>query len=222
MKSCWSSCGSLWGIMMSKNEQWLEWVIELQSLAQAGLTYGKDIYDKERYARIREISAEMLSDMSNLPVKTVKELFCNETGYQTPKLDTRAAIFKDDKILLVRENNGKWALPGGWCDVNISVGENTVKEVKEEAGLDVVAESIIAVLDRAKHNLPVYAYGICKIFVLCSLMGGVFRENIETTGFDYFSESDLPDLATEKNTVKQLKMCFDAYYAGDKWKTIFD
>lgn len=96
---------------MNRNEKWLQWAIELQSLAQAGLTYGKDIYDRERYERVREISAEILSHMSELPTETVKNLFCNETGYQTPKLDTRAAIFKDERILLVRENNGKWSLP---------------------------------------------------------------------------------------------------------------
>ena len=207
---------------MNRNEQWLQWAIELQSLAQTGLTYGKDVYDKERYERIRDISAEILSHMSDIPIEIVKDLFCNETGYQTPKLDTRAAVFKDDKILLVHENNGKWSLPGGWCDVNVSVGENTVKEVKEESGLDVTADSIIAVQDRAKHNLPAYAYGICKIFVLCSLVGGNFQENIETTGFEYFSEENLPDLATEKNTAEQIKMCFDAYRAGSAWKTSFD
>lgn len=190
---------------MNRNEKWLQWAIELQSLAQAGLTYGKDIYDRERYERVREISAEILSHMSELPTETVKNLFCNETGYQTPKLDTRAAIFKDERILLVRENNGKWSLPGGWCDVNISVAENTIKEVKEESGLDVIAKSIIAVQDRAKHNLPIYAYGVCKIFVLCSLVGGEFVENIETTGFDYFSQSDIPNLATEKITKNKLK-----------------
>ena len=207
---------------MGKNDLWLQWAIELQSLAQAGLTYGKDLYDKERYERIREISAEILSHMSDIPTKTVKTLFCNETGYQTPKIDTRAAIFKGDKILLVCENDGKWSLPGGWCDVNVSVGENTIKEVKEESGLDVVAESIIAVQDRAKHNLPLYAYGVCKVFVLCSVTGGSFQENIETTGFDYFTEENLPPLATEKNNEEQIKMCFDAYRAGDNWKTVFD
>ena len=207
---------------MHKNDRWLQWAIELQSLAQAGLTYGKDVYDLERYTRIREISAEILSHMSDLPVKTVKDLFCNETGYQTPKLDTRAAVFQDGKILLVRENNGKWSLPGGWCDVNISVAENTVKEVKEEAGLDVKPLSIIAIQDRAKHNLPVYAYGICKVFVLCSLIGGSFQENIETTCFDYFTEDNLPELAAEKNNEEQIKMCFEAYRTGDQWKTIFD
>lgn len=207
---------------MGKNEKWLQWAIELQSLAQAGLTYGKDAYDMERYKRIREISAEILSSMSDIPTEIVRNLFCNETGYQTPKLDTRAAIFKDGKILLVRENNGKWSLPGGWCDVNVSVGENTIKEVKEESGLDVSAVSIIAIQDRAKHNLPLYAYGICKVFVLCTIVGGCFQENIETTGFDYFSENNLPELATEKNNEKQIRMCFDAYRAGDKWKTLFD
>lgn len=133
---------------MDKNKTWIDWIIELQSLAQAGLTYGKDIYDKERYERIREISAEMMSNIADVPLEKVKGLFCNEIGYQTPKIDTRAAMFKDNKILLVHENNGKWSLPGGWCDVNISVAENIIKEVKEESGLNVVAKSVIAVQDR--------------------------------------------------------------------------
>ena len=202
-------------------EQWLEWAIELQSLAQAGLTYGKDIFDRERYERIREISAEIMAYKTDIPVQKVKDLFCNETGYQTPKLDTRAAIFQNGKILLVKENSGKWSLPGGWVDVNVSVKENTIKEVKEEAGLDVTADKVIAIQDRSKHNLPVYAYGVCKIFVLCSLVGGEFVENIETTGFDYFSQSDIPNLATEKNNEEQIKMCFSAY-SDKNWQVLFD
>ena len=206
---------------MDKNERWLQWAVELQSLAQAGLTYGKDAFDRERYERVREISAEIMSHMTEIPLEKVKGLFCNEIGYQTPKLDTRAAIFHQGKILLVRENNGKWSLPGGWCDVNVSVAENTVKEVKEEAGLDVVAERIIAVQDRAKHNLPVYAYGVCKIFVQCSVIGGHFEENIETTEFHYFSMDELPELAGEKNNEEQIRMCFDAY-GSPGWNTQFD
>ena len=207
---------------MDKNKTWIDWIIELQSLAQAGLTYGKDIYDKERYERIREISAEMMSNIADVPLEKVKGLFCNEIGYQTPKIDTRAAMFKDNKILHVHENNGKWSLPGGWCDVNISVAENIIKEVKEESGLNVVAKSVIAVQDRAKHNLPVYAYGVCKIFMLCSVVGGEFVENIETTGFGYWAEDNIPELATEKNNEEQIKLCFEAYRAGENWKTIFD
>ena len=204
------------------NKLWIDWAIELQSLAQAGLTYGKDVYDKERYERIREISAEMMANISDLPIDKVKGLFCNEVGYQTPKIDTRAAIFQDNKILLVHENNGTWSLPGGWCDVNVSVAENAVKEVKEEAGLDVVADRIIAVQDWRKHNVTNYAYGVCKIFVACSVIGGAFVENIETTEYRYFAEDELPTLATEKNSVEQIKMCFKAHLAGDQWRTIFD
>lgn len=206
---------------MDKNEKWLQWAVELQSLAQAGLFYGKDKFDMERYERIREISAEMISDRSEIPVKKVKDLFCNEIGYQTPKIDTRAAIFKDNKILLVKETNGTWSLPGGWCDVNVSVKENTIKEVKEEAGLDVSADLVIAVQDREKHNLPIYAYKVCKIFVLCSVIGGNFEENIETTDSRYFAIEELPKLATEKNTKEQVIMCFEANNS-EHWTTLFD
>ena len=208
---------------MDKHTQWIDWIVELQSLAQIGLTYCKDVYDRERYERLREISAEMMACTADLPLETVKGLFCNESGYQTPKIDTRAAIFNEGKILLVQENNGKWSLPGGWCDVGRSVGENTVKEVQEEAGLDATADRIIAVQDRAKHNLPVYAYGICKIFVLCSVQGGTFQANLETVESAYFAENELPEpLSTDKNSREQIQMCFDAYRAGDAWKTQFD
>lgn len=206
---------------METNEKWLDWAIKLQSIAQAGLFYGKDAFDLERYEQIREIAAEMLSFRTEIPLPKVKELFCNEVGYQTPKLDTRAAIFKDDKILLVQEKNGKWSLPGGWVDVDVSVRENVIKEVKEEAGLDVTADLVIAVQDREKHNLPRYAYKVCKVFVLCSAVGGTFEENIETVDSRYFGITELPELAEEKNNAEQVRMCFDAYHA-EHWKTLID
>lgn len=206
---------------MDNKEPWLKWAVELQAIAQAGLFYGKDCFDKERYERIRDISAEMLSCKTELSMETVKDLFCSETGYQTPKIDTRAAIFQDGKILLVHESNGSWALPGGWCDVDLSVAENTVKEVKEEAGLDVIVKRIIAVQDREKHNLPVYAYKICKIFLQCEAIGGEFIPNTETTGFAYFGLDELPKLAAEKNTREQIEMCFHAMQAVT-WQALFD
>ena len=207
---------------MNRNEPWLSWAAELQSLAQAGLHYSKDPYDAERFERVREIAAEMLSEKSDIPMEKVRELFCSETGYQTPKLDTRAAVFRDDKILLVRERRtGNWSLPGGWVDVNLSVAESAVKEVREEAGLDVGVDCVIAVQDRDKHNLPVYAWKICKIFVLCTSHGGRFVENTETTESGYFSLDALPPLSMEKNTPEQIAMCFDAYRA-EHWKTQFD
>lgn len=206
---------------MDKNEKWLKWAVELQSLAQAGLHYGKDRFDLERYERIRDIAAEMISYKTEIPVEKVKDLFCNETGYQTPKLDTRAAIFQEDKILLVQENNGTWSMPGGWVDVDVSVGENVVKEVKEEAGLDVTTDLVIAIQDREKHNLPVYAHKVCKVFVLCSVTGGSFEKNIETVESRYFGLDELPRLATEKNNEEQIRMCFEAYHS-EKWKTLLE
>ena len=203
-------------------EKWLKWAIEIQSLAQAGLAYTNNVYDIERYERLREISAEIISEKSDLSLEKTKDLFCNETGYQTPKIDTRAAIFKDDKILLVHENNGTWSLPGGWCDVLESVKSNTVKEVREETGLDAVAKKIIAVQDRNKHNKPIYAYGVCKIFVLCDVINGKFEKNIETTEIEYFSLEDLPDnLAEEKTNKEQIEMCFKALKDAN-WQVQFD
>ena len=203
-------------------EKWLKWAIEIQSLAQAGLTYTDNVYDIERYERLREIAAEIIEEKSNISLEKVKDLFCNENGYQTPKIDTRAAIFKDDKILLTHENNGTWSLPGGWCDVLESVASNTIKEVKEETGLDVETIKIIAVQDRNKHNKPIYAYGVCKIFVLCNVIGGEFIENIETTEIKYFSLDKIPNnLAEEKTNNEQIEMCFKAY-KDEKWQTQFD
>ena len=203
-------------------EKWLKWAIEIQSLSQIGLTYTKDVYDRERYQRLREISAEMLAENTEVSIEKVKDLFCHETGYQTPKLDTRAAIFRNNKILLVHENNGTWSLPGGWCDVLESVKSNTEKEVREETGLNVKAVKIISIQDRNKHNKPVYVYGVCKIFVLCEVINGKFVENIETTEIRYFSLQDLPhNLAEEKTNKEQIEMCFKAYL-NENWQTQFD
>ena len=189
---------------MEQNEKWLTWAVELQSLAQAGLFYTKDPFDKERYARIREITAEMLSAKTGVSVEKVKDIFCTDTGYQTPKLDTRSAIFNDrGQILLVQENDGRWSLPGGWV------------------GLQVKVDRVIAIQDREKHNKPIYAYKVCKIFLHCTVLSGAFQENIETVGSAYFDRTALPPLAEEKNNWEQVEMCFDAH-AARHWETPVD
>ena len=122
---------------------------------------------------------------------------------------------------MVKELNGKWSLPGGWVDVNESIKSNIIKEVKEEAGLNVKAVKLIALQDRNKHNKPVYAYGICKVFVLCEKIGGRFLQNIETTESKFYALDELPSLAEEKNNIEQIKMCFEAYQK-ENWEVIFD
>lgn len=200
-------------------DQVVEWAKELQSLAQAGLFYGHDVYDRERYQRIREIAAEMMLMRVDVPAEKITDLFCGDVGYQTPKVDTRAAVFRDGKILLVCEK-GRWSVPGGWCEFNLSPADNTVKETKEEAGLDVTIRKVIAVQDRDRHNFPPYAYGVVKIFYLCEALGGSFATNIETSESGYFSMEELPPLAEEKCTKEQIQMCFDA--RSDDWTVVFD
>ncbi|MBR1711718.1 MAG: NUDIX hydrolase [Clostridia bacterium] len=196
----------------------VKWAAELQSLAQAGLYYGHDVFDRERYQRIREIAAEMMLTRADIPAEKIKDLFCGDVGYQTPKIDTRAAIFKGDQILLVRERE-RWSIPGGWCEYDLSPAENVIKEAKEEAGLDVRIQKVIAVQDREKHNQPRYIYKIVRIFYLCEAIGGEFMPNHETSESRYFSLSNLPVLAEEKCTEEQIRMCFDAYY--DRNRAVF-
>ncbi|HNW57725.1 MAG TPA: NUDIX hydrolase [Bacteroidales bacterium] len=194
---------------------------ELQFIGQVGETYTKDQFDLERFKRIREISAELLSIVSDLPIQKIKDLFCNETGFQTPKLDVRAVIVKEDRILLVQENNFTWSLPGGWVDVNDSIKSSVVKEVYEEAGLRVIPTKLIAAQDRKLYNLPEYAYGIIKFFVLCELIDGQFKKNIETLRSEFFSLDSLPVLAEEKISKTQIEMCMAAVKQPE-WQTLFD
>lgn len=201
---------------------WLEIAKKLQSISQAGLEYSKDKYDLERFEEIRNISIEIIKNHTEYNSEKIRDLFANESGYQTPKIDVRAAIFKEGKILLIREKlDNRWALPGGWADVDCSLRENLIKESLEEAGAKIDPERVIAILDRKHHNLPPYPYGIYKIFVLCKLIEYNFQHNIETSDADFFSLDNLPELSEGRNTFAQIKMCFDAA-ENENFKPVFD
>ena len=204
-----------------KPDELIDWAKWLQSLAQAGLTYGKDNFDLERYQEIRDISAEMMTEKSGLPIEKVQELFCNEVGYQIPKLATQAAIFKDDKILLVQKDNRTWSIPGDWCEVNLSVKENVVKEIKEEASIGITVERLIAIHDSNKHYKGMYPYGITTVFFLCKSTDGGFTENDETIANGYFALDDLPELNEDKGSKEQVEMCFKAYH-NPNWQAEFE
>lgn len=192
-------------------EKWLEWATRLQSIAQAGLTYGENRYDLDRYQQIRNLSVEILNEYTDIGYEKIKDLFATETGYQTPKVDIRASVFRDDKILMVREKiDGAWSLPGGWADVNTSVGESAVRECFEEAGAHVRPLRIIAIHLADRHFDHPYLYTIYKIFVECELIKNHFIENTETLDAGFFSLDSLPPLSEERNTIKQIEMCFEA------------
>ena len=210
-------------INVIKDDVWKQWAQELQFLAQCSLAYSKDKFDRERSERIREIACEMLSFKYDLPLEKIKMDFAGEIGYQTPKVETRAAVIKDDKILLVKEQfDGKWALPGGYQDVNMSIRENVIKESSEEAGAVVNPIKVVAVLDYNRHHHVNFPLGMVKIFVLCEYINHSFNENTETLGAEFYSLDDLPELSLTRTTKKQLEMCFECYKDPENWDTIFD
>lgn len=191
-------------------KKWLKWAKELQSIAQAGLEYSKDKYDIERFEMIRNISIDILSEYTEMEYDKVRDLFANEKGYQTPKVDIRAAIFRDNKILMVKEKiDGKWSLPGGWADIGISVYDNIMKESMEESGAKVKPKRVIAILDRNKHLKDEYPYSVYKIFVECDYIQGQYEKNIETEEADFFTLDNLPELSTGRNTKEHISMCFE-------------
>jgi len=203
-------------------EKWLEWATQLQSIAQAGLTFTENQYDIDRYNQIRDLSVEIMHEYTDISHEKLKDLFANETGYQTPKVDIRSAIFNNDMILMVREKiDGKWSLPGGWADVNTSVSESAVKECFEEAGARINPKRIIAIHLANKQNELLFPYTIYKIFIECELIENNFRENTETLEAGFFTIGSLPELSTNRNTFSQIKMCFDAKECK-VFETIFD
>jgi ADP-ribose pyrophosphatase YjhB (NUDIX family) len=155
--------------------QWLTWVKTLQAIAQTGLTYAKDPYDVERYELVRLVSAEMMAAGSGVESTDLfVNLFKLDVGYATPKVDVRAAVFREGRLLLVREKeDGRWALPGGWADIGDSPSAAVVREVKEEeSGYDVKTRKLLALLDRTLHGHPPIPYHAYKLFFLCDLLWG--------------------------------------------------
>jgi ADP-ribose pyrophosphatase YjhB (NUDIX family) len=204
------------------DEKWLKWAKQLQALSQAGLEYSKDRFDIERFEEIRKISVEIMSEYTELDTKKVRCLFAGESGYQTPKIDVRAAVFKDNAILLVKEkSDDKWSMPGGWADIDLTLKENLVKEAKEEAGAEIRVRRIIAVLDRNRAVNDPYPYSVYKFFVECEYVSGRYQDNSETSDCRFFSLSQLPELSHTRNTYEQVKMCFEAYQK-DVHEVIFD
>lgn len=207
---------------MSQEHPWLEYAKRVQALAKAGLTYAENSFDLERYQELSDISVSLMAAISGTEITRVRELFTNEIGYQTPKTDVRAVIFRDNKILLVREKvDNCWALPGGWADVGFTPGEVAVKETREEAGLEVKAGKLLAVLDKKCHPHPPSPYHTYKIFIRCEIIGGALQQGSETIDVQFFGRDELPELSVERGTVSQLQLMFQ--YLDDPGKEpVFD
>lgn len=201
---------------------WLDWAQRLQAIAQNGLAYAQDAYDVERFAAVREIAAEIMTHGAAAPLADALELFADQTGYATPKVDVRGVVFCGDAILMVKERaDNAWTLPGGWADVGVSIAENVEREIFEESGFEARAMKLLAVYDRNKHNHPPIPFHTYKLFVHCELVGGRARTSVETDAVDFFRANAIPELSTSRVTRTQIARMF-AHRLHPEWPTDFD
>lgn len=198
-------------------EKWLSWAKQLQAIAQAGLAYSENKYDRERFEQIRGLSVEIMAHYTEAGTEKIRDLFCGETGYQTPKVDVRAAIFKDEKILLVKESIDQcWSMPGGWADIGLSIKENVEKEAYEEAGLRVKARQLVGIYDWVKNTEQPNPFAIYKVVMICDAIEGAFMKNIETEAADYFDLEHLPPLSKGRTTEELIRQCLAAFKDSEK------
>lgn len=203
--------------------QWIVWMQRVQAIAQTGLHYSNTPFDKERYEHLLEIATEIGSHHSEVSAEDLKQVFLQQTGYATPRVDVRAACFQNDKILLVQEKaDGCWALPGGWADVGDSPSNAAVREVVEESGYTAVAKKLIAVFDanRSAGQLPLFhAY---KLVFLCEIQGEPTPlDSPEILAVDFFSLDELPPLSTNRTWKELVEECF-AHHQNAERPPYFD
>jgi ADP-ribose pyrophosphatase YjhB (NUDIX family) len=200
-----------------------EKIKRVQALAETGLEFSQNTYDRERYEELHEISLKILTQITDIPVEKIVPVIQDKNGYKTPKVDVRAVVFNEqNQILLIQEKaDNCWAMPGGWADVGYSPSEVAVKECYEEAGLKVETTKLLAVLDKQKQNMtPAFEY-VYKIFLLCRKLDDNISVGTETCGVGWFNEQNLPEMSTPRNTVEQIKLMFQ-YHRGERIEPCFD
>lgn len=187
----------------------LRWAQRIQAMAQTGLTFAKDPFDRERYQELRELAVEMAQAASGAPRDELRAVFAGELGYPTPKVDVRAVVFRGDEVLLVKEaRTGGWTFPGGWADVGDTPSHAAEREAFEESGYRVRARKLLAFLDKSRHDHPPsvdYAY---KAFIGCELLGGEATTSHETAGVGFFPRERLPELDTHRTTAGQIELAY--------------
>jgi len=192
----------------NKNTKWLKWAREIQQLSQTGLAFAVTDYERQRYTRLIEIAAEIVANHTELEKESVHKVLMEQPGYATPKVDIRAAVIKEGKILLVHErSDNKWAMPGGWADVGDIPSEVAIRETKEESGYDVKPVKVIGVFDANREGVKLEFFHAFKIVFLCELIGGEAATSDETQDVGFFSFDKLPPLSpnrTNENHIKQI------------------
>jgi ADP-ribose pyrophosphatase YjhB (NUDIX family) len=202
--------------------QWLHWAREIQALSQTGHHFAENEYQRERYQRLGEIAAEIISNYSGLELEPLAGLFQDQAGYATPRVDVRGAVFKDGRLLMVQErmDNG-WTLPGGWADVGDVPSQAAEREVYEEAGFQVHARKVIGVYD-ANRTGPLEIFHAFKVVFLCDLIAGEARSSNETSAVAFFGPGEIPQrLSGERTKPRHILDAFAAFQ-DPGWLTVFD
>ena len=210
-------------IARSTEPTWLGVARELQAMSQTGLFYCKDKYDADRYERLRVLATTMMAMGSGVTTDQIIGLFDQDVGYATPRIDVRGAAFRGERVLMVRErSDGRWALPGGWADVNQSAAECAVREIQEESGFGARALKLCAVWDRRRHgHVPPHPFHVYKMFFLCEITGGKAKPSVETSEVGFFGEDSLPDLSLGRVTAVQIRRLFE-HHRKPELPTDFD
>jgi ADP-ribose pyrophosphatase YjhB (NUDIX family) len=205
--------------------QWLEWAQKLQAIAQTGLYYKNHPYDSERYQQIQQIAAEMMAaHTAGIEPSQVVNLFNQDSGYITPKVDVRGVAFRDGKILLVKEiSDGRWTLPGGWADVGDSPSRAVEREMLEESGFEARATKVLAVYERGnpRHGHPPEVHAAFKLFFHCEITGGSAQTSNETSDVGFFGPEEIPPLSLGRVSPSQIARFFE-YLENPDWPTDFD
>lgn len=200
----------------------MRWTREIQSIAQTGLSYAADPYDIERYTRLNQIAAEMMSGDDPFETERLATLFASQAGHATPKIDTRAAIFDSDTVLLVQgSDDGRWSLPGGWADPGESPSQAIAREVHEEAGYTVTVDRLLALYDRDRHPHPPLEFHVYKLIFDCTIASGEAASSLETSAVCFFPLSDLPPLSLTRILPQQIARLFELHQHPE-WGTEFD
>lgn len=208
--------------MTEELPKWLEIAREIQQLAQTGAAFAETGYEKDRYKRLNEITAEIIEHHTTLEKESVIKTLMNHPGYATPKIDVRAAVIKDGKILLVQESTDNcWAMPGGWADVGNIPSEVAIRETKEESGFDVKPKKVIGVYDANRVGGRLEFFHAFKIIFLCELIGGEAKTNYETLDVKFFDFNKLPPLSPNRTNEKHLDE-IKHHLSNPERKTFFD
>jgi len=200
----------------------LDWARKVQAIAQNGLLFSKDSFDRDRYTQLKDLSDAILAAELAIPIGRARAFWEQEDGYITPKVDVRGGVFDGDRILLVRErSDGRWTLPGGWVDVNDAPSEAVVREIYEESGYRARATKLAMLVDKNKHPHPPSVHHIYKLFFLCDLTGGAATTSNETDGVDFFPVHSLPDLSVGRALSSQIERLY-AHQLNRALPTDFD